>query len=239
VSLGGLMVVGPSDADDGWARVIGMTKKDVSPNEQRIVLNQISWQKYEQILSEMGGERQAHLTYDRGKLELMTPLEEHERCSKLIESLLSVLGDELQESLLIRRDATLKQIDLQQALEPNLCCYRGTAPTARETCPDLILDISLRQGNIDPFPIYANFGIPEVWRYRSGEDPEVPTRHLEIYHLREYKPKPPQQPYLQAKTSLNFPFLSATTIQQFLDQSDTLGLMPALKLLRAWMKEQG
>lgn len=227
-----------------------MAKKEIIPNEQRLVLKKISWQKYEQILSEMGGERKAHLTYDRGQLELMTPQEEHQRCSKLIESLLMVLGDELKESLTVRRDATLKHIDLQQAIEPDLCCFRSRAllqslpdqslpeqGCSDQNCPDLILEIALRQSTIDKLPIYANFGIPEVWRYRSGDDPTVPTRHLEIYHLREHR-KIPKQPYLLAKTSLNFPFLSAATIQQFLDQSDTLGLMPALKLLRNWLQAQ-
>jgi Uma2 family endonuclease len=232
-----------------------MAKKEIIPNEQRLVLKKISWQKYEQILSEMGEERKAHLTYNRGQLELMTPLQEHQRCSKLIESLLMVLGDELKESLTVCRDATLKQIDLQQAIEPDLCCFRGsTLLQSRpdqdhpdqdhpdrdhpdQNCPDLILEIALRQSTIDKLPIYANFGIPEVWRYRSGDDPTVPTRHLEIYHLREHR-NIPNQPYLFAKTSLNFPFLSAETIQQFLDQSDTLGLMPALKLLRSWMQAQ-
>jgi Uma2 family endonuclease len=211
---------------------LGMAKKAPIPNEQRLVLKKISWQQYEQILAETGSERKTHLTYDRGKLEMMTPLDEHERCSKLIESLLMVLGDELEESLVVRRHATLKHIDLQQAIEPDLCCFRSAANP--ESRPDLVLDITLSSSNIDTFPIYANFGITEVWRYRSGSDKNVPTRHLEIYHRQDH----PKHPYTAAKTSLNFPFLTAETIQQFLDQSDTLGLMPALRLLRSWMQEK-
>jgi Uma2 family endonuclease len=217
-----------------------MAPKAPVPNEQRLVLKKISWQKYEEILIEMGAERKAHLTYDRGSLEMMTPTEEHERCSKLLESLLLLLADELKQNIKVNRKATLKEIDLQQALEPELCCFwqDSPAPKSRSSvakqgqAPDLALDVTLSYSPMDKFPIYANFGIREVWHYRNGEDKTIPSRQLRIYHLQERE----NPGYIQAKTSLHFPFLTASTIQQFLDQSDTLGLMPALKLLRQWVE---
>lgn len=55
-----------------------MAKKP-KPSEQRLVLEKISWQQFEALLTEMGADRTARFTYDRGRLELMTPLEEHDR----------------------------------------------------------------------------------------------------------------------------------------------------------------
>jgi Uma2 family endonuclease len=74
-----------------------MRKKDLPPNEQRVILPNISWQKFEQILDELGEDRKVRLSYLRGKLEMMTPVAEHQRCHKLIESLILVMADELQQ----------------------------------------------------------------------------------------------------------------------------------------------
>ena len=62
-------------------------------NEQRVLLPQISWQKFENLLLELGETSTTRFAYNRGRLEMMTPTEEHERCRKLIESLLLVLAD--------------------------------------------------------------------------------------------------------------------------------------------------
>jgi Uma2 family endonuclease len=195
-----------------------------SPNEQRIVLSQVNWAKFEVLLSEMGEGRFTHLTYDRGSLELMTPLAEHERSSKLIESLLLLLSDELKQPMLVRRPLLLKRVELQQAVEPDLGCFCGS-----EILPDLVMEVALTQSSLDKLPIYANFGIPEVWRYLSAGERQPTTRHLRIYHLQS-------QSYIESDRSLNFPFLTAATVLQFLDQSDTFGLMPSLRLLREWMQ---
>jgi Uma2 family endonuclease len=42
--------------------------------EQRVVLKNISWQTFENILAEMGEDRASRMAYDRGTLEIMTPL---------------------------------------------------------------------------------------------------------------------------------------------------------------------
>ena len=47
-------------------------KKSVA-SEKRIVLPKVTWQKLEEIVVELGPDREVHLTYDNGKLELMTP----------------------------------------------------------------------------------------------------------------------------------------------------------------------
>ncbi|MBW4551641.1 MAG: Uma2 family endonuclease [Aphanocapsa sp. GSE-SYN-MK-11-07L] len=210
-----------------------------APNEQRIVLSKVNWAKFEALLLEMGEGRSAHLTYDRGALELMTPLAEHERSSKLVESLLLLLSDELKQPVLVQRSRLLKRFDLQQAVEPDICCFfdpktSPLSPSAEptETLPDLIMEVALTHSSLDKLPIYANFAIPEVWRYLSAGERQPTTRYLRIYHLKN-------QSYTESDRSLHFPFLTAATVLQFLDQSDTFGLMPSLRLLREWLQQQG
>jgi Uma2 family endonuclease len=207
-----------------------------TPNEQRIVLSKVNWAKFEALLLEMGEGRSTHLTYDRGSLELMTPLAEHERSGKLVESLLLLLSDELKQPMLVRRPLLLKRVDLQQAVEPDLGCFcdpqkllSSLSNSPMEILPDLVMEVALTQSSLDKLPIYANFAIPEVWCYLSAGEQHPTTRYLRIYHLQSHS-------YIESDRSLNFPFLTAATVLQFLDQSDTFGLMPSLRLLREWMQ---
>jgi Uma2 family endonuclease len=52
--------------------------------ERRVLFQQLTWQSYQQILQALGENRSAHLTYDRGRLEITMPLEDHEFATELI-----------------------------------------------------------------------------------------------------------------------------------------------------------
>lgn len=97
--------------------------KTPAPSEYRTVLPKVNWQKYEELLAEMAGDRTARFTFDRGRLEMMNPLEEHDRCCKLIESLLLVITDELDQPITSYKAPTLKREDLQIGTEPDTGYY--------------------------------------------------------------------------------------------------------------------
>jgi hypothetical protein len=61
----------------------------VAPAEQRIVLQNISWQTFKAMLSEMGSERGTRLAYCEGTVEIMSPLMPHENSNRLIEGLVT------------------------------------------------------------------------------------------------------------------------------------------------------
>jgi Uma2 family endonuclease len=67
----------------------------VTPVPGKVLLNNISWQTYERLLTEMGDDRTIRLSYDRGLLEFMTPLLEHENPKRIVEKFVDVLADEL------------------------------------------------------------------------------------------------------------------------------------------------
>ena len=56
--------------------------------EKRVTFYHLNWQAYQQILQAVGEQCFAHLTYDRGMLEITMPLEEHEFAARLIERLI-------------------------------------------------------------------------------------------------------------------------------------------------------
>jgi Uma2 family endonuclease len=61
------------------------------PAEQRVILQNISWQTFKTILAEMGNNRNSRLAYDNGIVEIMTPLMPHENSNRLIEVFVGVL----------------------------------------------------------------------------------------------------------------------------------------------------
>jgi Uma2 family endonuclease len=50
----------------------------------RVVLYNISWQKFENLLVDLGESRSARVAYDDGTLEILTPLPEHEYYKEII-----------------------------------------------------------------------------------------------------------------------------------------------------------
>ena len=76
--------------------------------EQRVILSNISWQTFEQLLKELGDNRASRLAYDEGILEIMTPLGRHENNNRFIESLIGVIADELNLNLKRFGSLTLK-----------------------------------------------------------------------------------------------------------------------------------
>ncbi|MBF2049658.1 MAG: Uma2 family endonuclease [Leptolyngbya sp. IPPAS B-1204] len=207
------------------------------PIEQRIVLSDVSWQQFEKLLVELGPERQARLTYLRGKLEMMTPIDVHERCSKLIDSLILVLVDEMAVPLTSLMPVTLKQVEIGCATEPDACYYLEERPRRTELDltqdlpPDLLVEVALTRSQIEKLPIYASMGIPEVWRYVTTAGDDMLKGKLSIYQLQD-------DDYVEQSRSMAFPFLPAARILEFMEQSDSMSLAAALRLLRAWVQER-
>ncbi|NJR40683.1 MAG: Uma2 family endonuclease [Leptolyngbyaceae cyanobacterium CSU_1_4] len=211
--------------------------KDRPPNEQRVVLPNVSWQQFEQLLIELGTDRLVRLTYARGKLEMMTPVAEHDRCHKLLESLVLVLADELKRPIAAIAPVLLKSPDLLCATEPDACYYFSTPslphkPTIdlpSDPVPDLLIEVALTPSKLDKLPLYASLAIPEVWRYITTAGEDVLKGKLLIYSLQGDR-------YLSQGHSSIFPGLEGDRILEFLEHSDSMSLSAALRLLRAWIQ---
>lgn len=213
--------------------------KPPEPSEYRTVLQKVSWQKYEQLLRQMEHDRTARFTYYRGQLEIMNPLEEHERCHKLIESLILVLTDEMGVTTPHYKTPTLKRVDLQLGVEPDTAYYiqnatqmarRNAIDLSVDPVPDLILEVELSRSSLNKFEIYAELGIPEVWRYISRPGETFLKGQFFIHYLE-------QGEYREDDRGLAFPFLPVGRILQFIDQGDAIGLPTALRDLRRWAED--
>ena len=139
-------------------------------SEQRVVLRNISWQTFETMLAEMGNDRASRMAYDRGTLEIMTPLLPHEYWNRLIERLIFVLGEELNLEILPTGSTTLKREHLRRGAEPDSSYYIRNEARVRNKIaidlsndppPDLVVEVDLTSSSLDRFQIYASLGVSE------------------------------------------------------------------------------
>ena len=214
-------------------------RKKTVASEKRIVLPNVTWQKLEAIVVELGLDREVHLTYDNGKLELMTPLELHRRGNRLLESLLLVVADEADETLTNLGSILLMDPEHDRAIQPFGAYYLDPLPrpiTTRElemtgiAAPDLAIELVIKPGTMNRLGIFETLGVREVWAYTLEEQNDSFKGVLSLWELtdRGYKP---------IRSSVAFPFLSIPRIDQFITESETLGLSQALTLLRSWVSK--
>ena len=199
---------------------------------QRVILKNISWQTFETILTEMGEDRVSRLAYDHGTLEIMTPLLPHEHNNRLIHNLIVALAEELNLNLKSVGSLTCKRPDRMRGVEPDSGFYIQNEPLVRnnkeidlatDPPPDLVVEVDFTSSSLDRLPIYADIGVPELWRY---DEPVI-----QIYQLLEGQ-------YIPCTLSPTFANLPLTEIPRFLEESLKIGEIPMLRAFRAWVRQQ-
>lgn len=211
-----------------------MTAVINKPIEENIVkLNPLSWLTFNHLLDELGNKRNQRLTYYNNILEIMSPLGLHESNNRFIESLIFVIADELGLNLKKFGSLTLKSSQFQQAVEPDSCYYLNNEPKVRnkqnidltiDPPPDLVLEIDITSGSLHKLPIYANLGVPEIWRY-DGEKLTVFILEKDINNYQEVDGSP------------TFPFLSLKVIPELIQQSLIDGETAVLRTFRKSLQE--
>ncbi|MDZ8184713.1 MAG: Uma2 family endonuclease [Nostoc sp. ChiSLP02] len=87
-----------------------------------IHLSGISWQTYQNLLTELSVNRRLRLTYNRGTLEIMVPSPEHERYKRVAGRFVETLAEELEVRIECLGCTTFKRPELSGA-EPDECFY--------------------------------------------------------------------------------------------------------------------
>jgi Uma2 family endonuclease len=90
---------------------------------QRIVLRDVDWQQFEDILEELGEHRGSRLSYFKGTLEIVAPLPKHEQVKVVIADLLKILLDELDMDWGPLGSTMFKRKEMQAGIEPDDCFY--------------------------------------------------------------------------------------------------------------------
>lgn len=147
------------------------------PTARGVVLEGISWGAYQTLLAEVG-DGHTRLTYDSGRLEIMSPLPIHEQVKKIIARLIEAYADGVGLPVEGLGSTTFQREDLEKGLEPDECYYIQHAletigkerfDLTIDPPPDLVIEIDIHPPDIARQPIYAALGVPEVWRYDGRE----------------------------------------------------------------------
>jgi Uma2 family endonuclease len=199
--------------------------------ENRVILNNISWDTFERLLADIGDRRKTLFHYINGTLEIMSPLSLHEGSNHFIEALLGIFTDELEIDMRRLGSLLMKIPDLKLGAEPDSCYYIQNEPIIRgkeviivgqDPAPDLVLEVDITNPSDRRLPIYALLAVPEVWRYDGYS--------LEFLAL-------DNGAYQPIEKSLSFPDLPAAIIVEYVQKRLTLGESGTLREFRKWVRE--
>src|SRR4051812_38094842 len=65
------------------------------PAYEHVYLPGVSYDTYEALVTEIEGRRRLRITYYKGRMEIMSPLQDHERPKKLIGQMIEAITEEL------------------------------------------------------------------------------------------------------------------------------------------------
>lgn len=189
-----------------------------------ISISNLSWQDFENILSELGEHRRVRLTYYRGTLELMSPLAIHERHHRIIADIVKAILEIQERDWEDFGSSTIKRPEVA-GVEPDTCLYIQNASQVRGCThldldvyppPDLAIESDVTSKTT--LDAYTVLGVPEVWIYSDHQ--------LKIYIFC-------QGAYVEVFSSPTFPDLSLTQmIPQWVQQAIEQGTSQMLRQLK-------
>jgi Uma2 family endonuclease len=206
-------------------------KQLIVPPGQQLVITDVSWLMYEQLLEELGEKRSSRINYSESVLEIMVPLPEHEFDKGIISYLVIALLEELDIDFITLGSTTFKSELMKQGLEADDCFYIENEAVIRgkkridltvDPPPDLALEIDItsrtRLNN------YEVLGVKELWRFNGTQ--------LEINVLESGK-------YVRVNESYHFPgFVVKEVIPQYLERSKIDSRNKTMKAFRTWVRER-
>src|SRR5262245_44253706 len=86
-----------------------------------LILPDVSWQDYEQLLAELGDTNLVRVSYDRGRMEIMSPSPYHEMYKDLLLFMARHLAEEQGVDFESRGSTTFKEETFDQGAEPDTC----------------------------------------------------------------------------------------------------------------------
>jgi len=198
--------------------------------QQRVVLEDVSWGTYEHLLSDHLDKSVPSFAFDRGRLEIMSPSSEHEEYKQALTMLVEMLADGLGIDIRNLGSTTFKRSELERGFEADVCFYVQSVAQmhgkihidpAVDPAPDLVIEIEVTAPALNKLPIYAEFLVPEVWRYDG-------TR-LVVLQLAGTE-------YIESDKSLAFPQASVDDIPRLVRQGLSLKRTAWLAELRNWVR---
>jgi Uma2 family endonuclease len=194
-------------------------------------VDNVPWEEYEQLLTDLGDGYAVRIFYDSGRMEIMAPAAVHERPKSVIHRLITAVSDELDIDIESLGSTTLRAQMKAKGAEPDDSFYIQNAALVigkldldlqNDPPPDLVIEIDRTSASLDKFPIYAGLRVPELWRVVKGQ--------VRIYLLTG-------ESYEEHSTSGAFSFLPAQIVSEFLARGMAEGERKVAAAFRVWVRE--
>jgi Uma2 family endonuclease len=136
-------------------------------------LSGIDWRTYVRLVRAFAERPGVRLAYNRGELEIMSPLLEHDDVSRFLGTLVFVLTEELNLPLKRGGSTTLRRRKRKKGIEADECFWIANAhrlagrrrlDLRTDPPPDLAIEVDVTHSSLDRLRIYAALKVPEVWR---------------------------------------------------------------------------
>lgn len=198
--------------------------------EQRVVLENISWEMYESLLAAHRDRSVPRFTYDQGWLEIMSPSAAHEELNRAVARLVEVITEEMDIDIRNLGSTTFRRGDLDRGFEPDSCFYIQSIDRIKgkteldlkvDPPPDLVIEIDLTSPSIKKLPIFAQLGVPEVWRYDGSRWSILVLESAE---------------YVEREESRALPGATSAIVSRFLEESRHMRRPDWLKRVREWAR---
>jgi Uma2 family endonuclease len=184
------------------------------PRGSSLLLSNVDWQTYTRLLRIFAERPGIRLTCDRGELEILSPLLEHDWDTDFLGAMVRVLTDELGLPVIGGGSVTIRLRRRQRGLEPDRCYWIANAPRMAgrrrldlrtDPPPDLAIETDVTRSSLNRMSIYATLGVPEVWRVEGDV--------LAFYVLDA------NRAYVGSAVSRSFPLVMPADLLPFLQQS--------------------
>jgi Uma2 family endonuclease len=203
-----------------------------APAENVNVLHGVTWETYERLLADRGENSRPLLTFDRGELEILSPGKYHERLARRITVLVAIISVEWGLEVADLGSTTFRHPGWERGFEADGCFYVGAAAHEADgtdeyepdtdAVPNVVLEIDISRRSLSKDPLFAQFGIPELWRHDGSR--------AAILRLKagEYRP---------ATHSSAFPPLTADDLTALLASRDTTDSVTWARAVQVWARE--
>jgi Uma2 family endonuclease len=197
-----------------------------------VVIPNTDWPTYSRLLQAFAERPRVRLAYDRGMLEIMSPLLEHDLPTDFLGALVSVLAEELGLPLKRGGSTTLRRQRTQKGIEPDRCYWITHEPQMRTVLhldlrihppPDLAIEVDVTNSSLDRMAIYAALGVPEVWRLNG------PSMTFHVLGA--------DGNYALVTHSLSFPQVTPADLMQYLALVGHEEETAIIRRFRAWVRQ--
>ena len=196
-----------------------------------LVIHDFGWQDYEQLLGAFGDRPGLRVSYDSGRLEILSPSPKHDTYSRRLDLFVAAFCEVRGLRCECYGSATWKSPKLGKGVEADACYYVRNADRViggedigldTHPPPDIAVEIDFTGSSSMKLSIYGALAVPEVWGY-DGQS-------FVFYTLKEGS-------YSEIPASLQLPGLTPTMLLAALEDCDARGSIAAVKAFRRRLGE--